>query len=242
MSGEGEKSIVFEKTYDLIRAAKDVEAAVFIVRDQYKVANVTYHLAQTVSGNVDAPFVRTTYPDKWVSRYLLRDYVKIDPVVKEGFARQLPFDWSEIEPSPAAYELLMDAIGHGLGPGGYSIPVTDRSGRRALVSLNTMEPGEAWSAAVSANREDWMELAQLIHRKALFELHGSHDPAPALGPRELECLFWTSQGKDYKDIAGILGISEHTTRGYLKSARFKLDCANLSQAVTKAIKLRMINP
>jgi DNA-binding CsgD family transcriptional regulator len=233
---------LFEATYELVKAAPDVGAAVTIVRDQYNVANVTYHLAQTVSGNVDAPFVRTTYPDKWVSRYLLKDYVKIDPIVQEGFARQLPFDWSEVEPSPAAYDLLIDAIAHGLGAGGYSIPITDRAGRRALFSFNTTEPGEAWTAMVSEHREYWAELGQQMHRKAIFELHGAEDPMPQLSPRELECLYWTGQGKESKEIAIILSISDHTARSYLKSARYKLDCANLTKAVTKAIKLRMINP
>jgi DNA-binding CsgD family transcriptional regulator len=233
---------IFENTFSLIKASPNVEAAIVVFRDQYKVANTTYHLAQTVSGSVDAPFVRTTYPEGWVARYLLHDYVKIDPIVKEGFSRQLPFEWSEVEPTPAAYELMMDAINHGVGPGGYSIPVTDRAGRRALFSINTNEPGEAWSRTVDENRDDWVELANVIHRKAVFELHGAHDPLPQLSRRELECLLWTARGKEAKEIAGLLDLSEHTARSYLKSARYKLDCGNIAEAVTKAVMLRMINP
>ena len=60
--------------------------------------------------------------------------------------------------------------------------------------------------------------------------------------RVAETLYWTAQGKDYKEIAIIVGISDHTVRTYMRSARYKLDCANLSQAVAKAIKLRLINP
>jgi len=233
---------VFRQVFKLIEASANVDKAIHLFKEKYGVANVTYHLAQTISGNVDAPFVRTTYRDEWVARYLLRDYVKIDPIVKEGFARQLPFDWSEVEVSPAAYELMVDAIQHGVGPAGYSIPVTDRHGRRALFSINSAVAGDDWNRVVQEHRENWAELANLIHRKAIYELHGENDPLPQLGRRELECLTWTARGKEAKEIARLLDLSEHTTKAYLKSARHKLVCSTIAEAVTKAIKLRMINP
>ena len=68
----------FEDAFEEIKKAESVLAAVFILRDRYELANITYHLAQTIQGNVDAPYVRTTYPDAWVARYLLKDYVKVD--------------------------------------------------------------------------------------------------------------------------------------------------------------------
>ena len=177
---------VFEDAFEEIKNAVSVERAVFAVRDRYGLANVTYHLAQTVQGNVDAPYVRTTYPDTWVARYLLKNYVKVDPIVKEGFARQLPFDWSEVEITPAAYELMTEAISNGVGPAGYSMPVTDKAGRRALVSFNSAVAGEDWNAIVASNREHWAELAQLLHTKAVKEIVGDDQGIPSLGPRELE--------------------------------------------------------
>jgi DNA-binding CsgD family transcriptional regulator len=241
MSGERDKS-AFESAFEKIRTSANVEEAIISFKDVYSVPNVTYHLAQTVTGNVDAPFVRTTYPEKWVARYLMRDYVKIDPVVQEGFERQLPFEWAELSPSPRAMELMMDAIQNGVGMAGYSIPISDKAGRRALFSVNYPTPDEAWQSMLAEHREDWAELAHLVHRKAIAELHGDEDPIPHLGPREIECLTWTARGKGSKEIAILLGLSEHTTKTYLKSGRFKLTCANLPEAVTKAIKLHIINP
>ena len=232
---------LFEDAYEEIKGAVSVEKAVFALRDRYQLANVTYHLAQTVQGNVDSPYVRTTYPDAWVARYLLKDYVKVDPIVREGFARQLPFDWSEVEITPAAYELMTEAISNGVGPAGYSMPVTDKAGRRALVSFNSAVFGDPWNTIVAANREHWAELAQLLHSKAVTEVVGTDVGVPPLGSRELECLYWTAQGKEAKEIAHLLQISENTTRDYLKSARNKLQCANITKAVTTAIKLRLIS-
>jgi DNA-binding CsgD family transcriptional regulator len=235
---------LYEGIFQSIKNAADVEHAVQKFRDGYGLGHVTYHLAQTVAGQlqIDAPFVRTTYPPTWVARYLMKGYVHVDPVIKEGLLRSLPFDWSEIEPSEHAIAMLVDFQSHGLGAAGYSIPILDKIGRRALLSLNS-KPDEAnWDGLVTRFRQDWIELAHVLHKKAIFEQFGDDDPAPVLSPRELETLYWTAQGKDYKDIALIMAISEHTVRTYMRSARFKLDCANMSQAVAVAIKLRLINP
>jgi LuxR family transcriptional regulator, quorum-sensing system regulator CinR len=234
-------SLTFEEAFNRIDESGNVNDAIVAMRDVYGVSHLTYHHAQTVAGTIDAPFVRTTYPAEWVARYLLKGYVAIDPIVREGMQRSLPFLWSDVEATPEAGDMLADAVRHGLGPYGYSIPITDRARRRALLSINdTSRPD--WPDYVASHREGWSELAHAIHRKALFELYGEHDPAPPLSPREIECLHWTALGKDAKAIAILLSISDHTARDYLKSARFKLNCATLSQAVTKAIKLRMINP
>lgn len=231
---------LFEKSHSQIEQAESVEAALRKLQQNYGLDNITYHLAQTVMSKVDSLYVRTTYPAEWVGRYLLRNYMAIDPVVVEGFERSLPFFWDELEITEASTRLLNDARAHGLGGNGYSIPVTDRSGRRALVSFNGSEAN--WRDFVTHYRSDWMELSQRIHLKAMRELHGEDDPTPVLSPRELECLHWSALGKDHKAVAIILSISEHTARDYLKSARIKLGCANIAQAIAKALKLRIINP
>jgi DNA-binding CsgD family transcriptional regulator len=185
--------------------------------------------------------VRTTYNDAWVSRYLLRDYVKIDPVLREGLVRQLPFDWREVDIPQAAHEFLLDAQDHGVGANGYSIPIIDKS-RRALLSLNSRQAGDVWSATVAQYRDAWLELAFLIHHEAIFELYGEHDPVPQLTPREIECLHWTALGKDSIDIAAILKLSEHTTRAYIKSARHKLGGGSITYTIARAMQLRLIHP
>lgn len=165
----------------------------------------------------------------------------MDPIVREGFLRQLPFDWREVEATEAAQEFLLDAIRHGIGKNGFSIPVADKS-RRALLSLNSSASDEEWSDIVADARYEWLELARLVHRKAIFEVFGRHDPVPLLSPREMECLHWLALGNDHKGLALILGLSEHTTRSYLKSARYKLGCLTTTAATARAIQLRLINP
>ncbi|WP_107676447.1 LuxR family transcriptional regulator [Agrobacterium sp. LAD9] len=224
-----------------IEDAQNVQTALAIFQRNYDIDFVTYHLAQTVSDLVDTPFVRTTYPDAWIARYLLRGYGKIDPILREGLLRQLPFDWCEIEIPQPALDFIMDAKQHGLGDNGYSIPIVTKT-RRALLSINSARREDEWHALVSQFRAEWADLAFVIHRKAVFELYGEHDPVPQLAARELECLHWTALGKDSKDIAAILKLSEHTTQAYLKSARNKLGGGPITATIAKAIQLRLINP
>jgi DNA-binding CsgD family transcriptional regulator len=232
----------YEVFFDRVAATKTVSAALPLMRDHYGLTNVTYHLAQTVAGEVDSPFVRTTYPAPWVARYLLMGYVGIDPIVRAGFGRSLAFDWSEIEIVPSDRPFLEDAERHGVGGRGFSIPITDRANRRALLSVNSRLPLESWQDLTERFREEWVELGFLVHAIAVGELYGSNDPVPLLSPRETECLHWTALGKDQRDIALILGLSEHTVRDYTKSARLKLGCATLSAAVTRAGHLHLIRP
>jgi DNA-binding CsgD family transcriptional regulator len=225
-----------------IKRLGTVSEALTAIRDYYGLANVTYHLAQTILGGIDTPFVRTTYPDSWVARYLLNGYVRIDPIAREGFTRSQPFDWSEVQTAEQEASFLVDAAQYGIGSLGYSIPIMDRASRHALMSLTSAQSKAKWAKLKERARDDWIALGSSVHRIAVRELYGPRDPVPRLSPREVECLNWLALGKDHKDIAAILGISEHTARDYTKSARIKLDCATLSAAAARASHLRIITP
>lgn len=69
----------FERIALEVQDAESVQDALQVFQLAYGVDFATYHLALTIVDIVDTPYVRTTYSDAWVSRYLLRDYVKIDP-------------------------------------------------------------------------------------------------------------------------------------------------------------------
>lgn len=230
----------FDSAHAAIVESSDVQSAIESLRDQYALANVTYHLSQTVADEVDAPFVRTTYPAEWVARYLLKGYVKVDPVATTGFQRTLPFDWRELQPTDDAIPMMEDAARFGIGMSGYSIPVRDKAGRRALVSLTSNLGSASWTEFVEKHLSDLLELAHRVHEKAVIEQYGDVDPVPQLAPREIECLAWAARGKEAPMIAAILNISDNTVRHYLKAARFKLGCSTISQAVAKATRFRII--
>jgi len=64
---------------------------------------------------------------------------------------------------------------------------------------------------------------------------------PALTRRELDVLTRVGQGMPDREIAGALGITLHTCRGYLKSVHAKLGVGSHLEAVIKAQRLGLID-
>jgi len=225
--------------YSIIEGTPEMEATVGALRDLLKVSHVVYHSSKLgASPSVD-PYIRLTYPDSWIKRYLQMGYIDVDPVIREGFLRTLPFDWRELEISTQAeMAFLMDAFAHQVGPHGYSIPVRSKNGHRALFSIAFAGSPDEWAEFLRVNQPALVLIANRLHRRVISEVLGESDTH--LTTREIECLRWVAQGKSAPEIADILKISSHTARDYLKSSRFKLDCVTSAQAVSKAVKLGLL--
>lgn len=232
---DGQQDKRLARIYDEIAGETDLDDLLASIRDAYELRHVTFQAAK-IGGNPEIdPYVRTTYSADWVKRYLQRGYLSLDPVVREGFKRVLPFDWAEFTPeSQEQIAFFMDSIAHGVGRSGFSIPVTDKAARRSCLILNSDCVGTQWEAQKRRYLKEWIELANAVHRRAVPEVWGGEAERPRLAAREAECLTWIAHGKEVPDIAIILGLSEHTVRSYLKSARLKLGCGTLAQAVFKA--------
>lgn len=219
-----------------------VQEAVQKIADFYQVDFVTLHLFRSGEDAQNKPYVRTNYPDAWVSRYLLNDYVRIDPVLRMAEQIAGPFCWSTITPQAEQVEMMQQAAKHGLGQTGFSVRHVDAIGRRSVLSFNAHDAkgDRTWEAHLPQMRDGLINLAHLMHHLALKEIYVEGEDLPKLSPREIECLKWTAEGKAHKDIALILDLSEHTVRGYLKDARMKLDCVTLAQAVSRASSFGLI--
>ncbi|WEX07517.1 LuxR family transcriptional regulator [Chelativorans sp. AA-79] len=223
-----------------IARLSSAELAVAKIRDAFDLHHVTFHLGYTPIGPLDAPYVKSTYPAEWLTRYLIKRYLTIDPVVQEGFQRRVAFDWTEIEVAPDVLPFLEDALAHDVGLNGYSIPTVDGENRRSLTSITSNKNREEWDSFISANVDELQRLALELHRMAIAELFGTDHPFPRLTRREIECLALAARGNDGNVIAHLLGISESTVRSYLKSIRQKLSCASITEAVAKATQYRVI--
>lgn len=219
-----------------------VQDAVQKIADFYQVEFVTLHLFRSGEDAQNKPYVRTNYPDAWVSHYLLNDYVRIDPVLQMAEQTAGPFCWSAITPKNGQIDMMEQAAKHGLGSTGFSVRHNDAIGRRSVLSFNAQDAkgGPTWEPYLNDMRNGLIRLAHRVHHLALEEIYADSDPLPQLSPREVECLKWTAEGKAHTEIAIILDLSEHTVRDYLKEARKKLDCVSLAQAVSKAKSLGLI--
>ncbi len=180
------------------------------------------------------PYLAVTYSPDWVERYKDQRYAEIDPVIVMGLRRLLPLDWSEFGRLEGKQVTLFGEAGEfGLGRRGLSIPVHGRLGDRGLLSI-TSDLGESeWECEKRIYMRDFQVLATHIHDRVL-RLEGLAPQPARLSPRELECLEWIAQGKTAWECAAILGLSQHTVRCYLESARHKLGAISNTHAVSIA--------
>jgi len=227
------------KAFAIVDTTPDMEMMIAELRDLLNVDHLVYHSSKLGASPSADPYIRLTYPAAWIKRYLQMGYIDIDPVIREGFRRALPFDWSELKiQSAQEVSFLTDALAHGVGPHGLSIPLQSKHGHRALFSISFSRSKDEWTKFVKTSLPALIEIANRIHRRVIYEVFG--EDRPHLSLRELECLRWIACGKDTSEIAIILDISAHTARDYLKSARYKLDSVTSAQAVTKAVKLGLL--
>jgi DNA-binding CsgD family transcriptional regulator len=234
----GDASVLFS-ALAIISDTADMVVSIPRLRDLLAVDHLVYHSSKRGASPSIDPYVRLTYPSAWIKRYLEKNYVDVDPVLREGFLRVLPFDWSELTISrPEELALMMDALAHGIGPRGLSIPVRSKHGHRGLVSISDARPEDRWAEYRRAHMSDLIAIANRLHSRVVHEIFG--EDRPNVTPREIECLRLKAAGKASTDIAAILSISPHTARDHLKSARFKLDCATSAQAISKAIYLGLL--
>lgn len=233
---------LLERAYDRVANAPNLEAAILDLRDLFGVQHIIYQAGRFGARSIDDPFIRLTYPGEWVKRYLTMGYMAVDPVVREGFKRTVPFDWSECLTTGSAAEqaFFMDALQHGIGPHGLSIPLVSREGHRALFSVCAGGTPTEWERWKQENLPALVETANVLHRRAIESIFEAQPADAKLAPREIECLHWIAQGKDTVEVAMILNLSQHTVRTYLKAARFKLSCATIAAAVHKATQLGII--
>lgn len=219
-----------------------VQESIELLTKFFDVDFFTLHLFRGGIDATNSPYVRTNYPDAWVTQYLLNDFVRIDPVLQYAQTHPEPFCWSEIDLNVEQLKMMEKAIMAGVGQTGFTVSHVDAIGRRSMLSFNAKEAqgGETWKPFLVENAERLNGLAADMHLKSLAELYGESEELPQLSPRESECLKWTAEGKAHTEIAIILGLSEHTVRSYLKVARIKLDSVSLAQAVAKASSMGLI--
>ena len=93
----------------------------------FEIDFITYHLAFQEGKTIDMPYIKTNYPADWVRQYMIMNYMDVDPILKNGFARALPCLWSDLDwRRHELLPLMRDAKKYGIGSSGYIIPLIDR--------------------------------------------------------------------------------------------------------------------
>ncbi|MEM6761744.1 MAG: LuxR family transcriptional regulator [Pseudomonadota bacterium] len=234
-------SILAAEAIEIIAETRGMERTIEAVRNAFQMKHLSYLGARYGNDPSRDPYVRSTYPAMWMARYLLKRYWRVDPIMREGFRRNAPFDWQDIDRSaPAVAAFIDDAARFKVGENGLLIPLVNRLGQRGILSISSDLTGTAWEDYKATFLTDFLEVGAALHRRGMVELFGDTTP-PQLSPREKETLKWVAEGKEVPDIAIITGLSAHTVRTYLKSARLKLGCGTKAQAAVMAERLNLLS-
>lgn len=216
----------------------DLQVVIEDLRHQYEVDHLVYHWVNS-SGE---QYGCGTYDLEWVNRYVEKGYLRHDPVIAGCYQRFHPVDWKRLDWSSKNARIFMqDAIAHGVGNQGYSIPIRGPNGQFAHFTLSHNCSDEEWEEFTEKNRRDLILIAHSFNQKALeFEPGRAPDAAQSLSPREIEAMTLLAIGYNRAQAADTLSISEHTLRVYVESARHKLGAMNTTHAVARALSRGLI--
>ncbi|MEX0318842.1 MAG: autoinducer binding domain-containing protein [Ruegeria sp.] len=208
------------------------------LRDTLGIDHIIYHWVDSAGDQYGC----TTYPDTWAERYQDRNYHRIDPVILGCFQRFHPVDWKKLDWSgKISKAFLQDAMEHGVGNQGYSIPIRGPAGQFALFTVNHTCDDAFWAEFTETYGRDLILIAHFFNRKALeFESDRQPEASRALSPREVDAMTLLALGYSRAQVAHSLSISEHTLRVYIESARFKLGALNTTHAIATAMSRGLI--
>lgn len=181
----------------------------------------------------------SNYPDRWLERYFSNNYLDIDPLIQKASYLMGPLVWAS-DSFGAQPEFWEEASAHGVRHG-WAMTTRGPHMATGLLSLARSEQ------AITAFELDEIEmklvwLAHLVHGLVrTVELSAFiSESACHLTDRECEVLRWSAIGKTAEEIGDILGITERTVTFHVTSSLCKLNVTNKTQAVAKALLLKLI--
>ncbi len=215
-----------------------IQSAIVRLRDEFGIDNLVYHWVNSAGDNFGAG----TYSSVWRARYEELNYLRIDPVIQGCYQRFHPVDWKRLDwSSKAARAFLADAMQHGVGNQGFSVPIRGPHGQFALFTANHTCSDDEWARFIEEHRRTLVLAAHYFNEKALeLEPDRRPDKNQALSPREIDAMTLLAMGYSRAQVADTLSISEHTLRVYIESARFKLGALNTTHAVARAMSRGLI--
>lgn len=223
---------------DSARTIPDLESRIARVRDEIGASHLLYHWVNAGGELIGAG----TYTEAWRAHYIAENYQAVDPVVRAAAQGFHVIEWDQLDWSgKRAQKLAIDAARFGIGSNGLTIPIHGPRGQLAHLSATLEGSPEEWARFKDDNGRALILLGHFVNQKVL-EICGYLEISEeiSLSPRETDALRYLAMGVNRGRAADQLGISEHTLRVYIESARHKLGAANTTGAIAKAVRLGLI--
>jgi LuxR family transcriptional activator of conjugal transfer of Ti plasmids len=189
--------------------------------------------------NVEKLVALTTYPSSWVNSYCSNRYDRLDPIIARSVSTTLPFTWSIRSPGSGLtrpqQRFIDEADDHGIRHG-FTIPIHDRRGKAATLTVATSEERSELEARLENHHHALHLIAIYLHAWTRRVLLSSDRPLrPMLTRRETACVQWAARGKSAVDIATILSIKPRTVVFHIENAKQKFGVPTLQQAIAQAL-------
>lgn len=223
---------------DSARAIPDLETRIAQVRDEIGASHLLYHWVNTGGELIGAG----TYTEEWRTHYMAENYQVVDPVIRAAAQGFHVIEWEQLDwSSKRAQKLAADAARFAIGNNGLTIPIHGPRGQFAHLTATLQGDAREWAEFKERNGRALILLGHFVNRKVL-EICGylATSEEVSLSPRETDALKYLAMGISRGRAADQLGISEHTLRVYIESARHKLGAANTTGAIAKAVRLGLI--
>lgn len=226
---------------------EEIEAATTIdeLKDVFAAFLSEYGFENFVAGQIwnpefeplppSGPLAANNWPKEWERRWLDRNYILRDPIVRFGLKTADPFSWEDARNATDQRGRLIMEEGAEFGiADGISVPFHRYGMRPVNITLST-DRGEF-------DKSDFLVIKMVsFHFVSRLELLWPHETprAPeatgALTVRERDVLLYAASGKKDAEIAERLHISAYTVAQHVKTAMKKLGASNRTHAVTRAI-------
>lgn len=181
------------------------------------------------------------YPDEWMKFYIRQGYELIDPVRRKINTADNVFSWASLHREYTLTKQQKECLYLGDEAGlhdGIGIPLRGPHGDLAGIGAASGSGGvehhpDILSRAGLLSHHFYICFRKIERKQACFN-------QPHLTVRESEVLTCYALGKTKQEIGHMLNLSKHTVGNQLRTAQRKLSAPNMVAAVSKAIRLGLI--
>jgi LuxR family transcriptional regulator, quorum-sensing system regulator BjaR1 len=242
-----DKSESFDATYSVaarVAELKSLQTQFDIFRFMRRITEsygcrmfIVCEIPSTTTLELAGNTIITNWPSELMSNFDQAGLLQTSPILQRLRSATLPVTYTMAEIALArGGDMVSCELFQRFGmSGGAFFPVHDAAGKRGTVGFC----GEGVMFTVQQMVE-LMYLSVHVYQRLAEIRDIDIRVTEQLSDREIDCLNWTSAGKTSAEIAEILTLSEHTVNHYLNRATKKLDAVNRTQAVAKALRMKLI--
>lgn len=211
-----------------------------------KIGRINYAYAVMDKKNTDNILILNDLSDEFANTYLVNKYQNVDPIVINALNRITSFVWDDslkinsIWPMDKVFILKSYSF-----LCGHTFVLHDHYNNMAMLTLYfdkflMADVGEL----IKTHKNDIQAILLETHDMLLQVYRKSEDMSAAraaLSTREAEILYWSSTGKTYSEVAGILQLTVSTVKFHMSKVVKKLGVKNAKHAISLASELNLIS-